>query len=178
MENIVLIGFMGTGKSSIGRLLAERMGMRFLDTDDLIEREAGIPVKEIFKRFGEERFRELERKVIGMVASGRFGDGIVLSTGGGAVVDISNRETLKGWGTLVCLKASVDTILERIGDGDERPLLSRGDKKRIVAELLRKREPAYNEADLIVDTSSKDMEEIVGIIEDFVTRRSFYDRKE
>ncbi|MEE9614410.1 MAG: shikimate kinase [Thermodesulfobacteriota bacterium] len=165
--NVVLTGFMGTGKSSVGRRLAERLALEFVDTDDLIEDAAGMSVKEIFAGLGEPRFRELEKEAIKKAVSTM--DGVVLSTGGGAVVDEENRRALKGWGTVVCLTAPVEVIVERIGPGDERPLLSGESREEAVGRLLKEREPVYGQAELVLDTGDKGIEEVAGRIESFLS---------
>ncbi len=170
-RNIVITGFMGTGKSSVGRRLARALGFRFLDTDELIENETGLKISDIFQRYGEAHFRRLEKDIIQRLTSGRFGRGIVLSTGGGAVVDDTNRRLLRGWGTVVCLTASVDTILKRVEGSDERPLLEESDRRRKIEELLREREEAYRDSDLMIDTSSKTVDEVVEEIRRFLLRK-------
>ncbi len=170
MKNIVLTGFMGTGKSSVGRLLARDLSMTFLDLDDLIEREAGMPIKEIFSNFGEARFRELEKEAIGRVVSGEFGGGMVLATGGGAVVDAESRALLKNWGALVCLCASVETILDRTARTVDRPLLERGDREAEVRRLLQEREDAYKDCEMILDTTKDSITDVVRKIKIFMEK--------
>lgn len=158
---------MGTGKSSVGRRLAERLGLKYADTDDLVEARAGMTIKDIFGRFGETRFRRLEKEVIdGIISSS---DGLVLSTGGGAVADDSTRRSLRSWGTVVCLTADVETILKRVGSGDERPLLDGADKREEAEALLKKREAAYRDSDLMVDTSKNGAEEVIEKIVRFLS---------
>ena len=158
MKNIVLTGFMGTGKTSVGKCLAKELNLRFIDTDDLIEKEAGTNIKEIFAKFGEGYFRRLESKVINEISS--HTDRII-STGGGAVVSMLNLEALKKNSIVISLMASIDTILLRIGNGDERPLISEGDKKEAISNLLKVREPFYRKADFIIDTTGKTVSEVV-----------------
>lgn len=158
MKNIVLTGFMGTGKSSVGRHLAEGLGLGFVDTDDLIEERAGLTVSEIFERFGEGRFRALEREVIQGLSTQC---NLVIATGGGAIMDGENLSNLKRCGVIICLTASPDTILSRIGEGDERPLLSGLDKKRAIISLLKKRGPFYSKADFMIDTTDRQVEDVV-----------------
>ncbi len=165
-ENLVLAGFMGTGKSSVGRLLARRLGLEFIDTDELIEKRAALTIKEIFEKKGEPLFRTLEKEVIRDVTSTKTA--VVLATGGGAVVDEENRRLLKEWGILVCLVATVDTILERTGSGDERPLLNERDRRRAIEELLRRREDAYRDSDILIDTTDRTPEEVADIIMEFI----------
>ncbi|MBI5560748.1 MAG: shikimate kinase [Deltaproteobacteria bacterium] len=164
--NIVLTGFMGTGKSSVGKRLAEGLGLEYADTDDLIEARAGMKVRKIFAEKGEAFFLALEKDVIRDITSGK--EGLVLSTGGGAVIDEANRRFLRGWGTVVCLAASSGTILERVGSGDERPLLDRPDRKAYVEELLKRREAAYRDCDLLIDTTKKGVEEVTEEIRRFL----------
>lgn len=158
MKNIILTGFMGTGKTSVGKRLAKELNLKFIDTDVLIEKEAGICINEIFARFGEAYFRRLESKVINEVSSD---ENMIIATGGGAVINPTNLLVLKKNGMLICLTASIDVILSRIGSGDERPLISEGDKKETISNLLKVREPFYKKADFIVDTTTKSIKEVV-----------------
>lgn len=163
--NIVLTGFMGTGKSTVGRLLARRLGFTFLDLDELIEKEAGMPIKEIFSTHGEAHFRELESEVIKKLSSGGLGDRLVVSTGGGAVVRQENRARLKSWGRLVCLTASNEEILRRVGNRPERPLLFGPDREEKMTRLLAERREAYSDCDLEIDTTGQKPEEVVAVIQ-------------
>lgn len=157
-NNIVLSGFMGTGKSSVGKRLANKLNVKFIDTDDLIEKEAGICISEIFAKYGEAYFRRLESQIIYKVS---FYTNMVIATGGGAVINPINLEALQRSSVVICLIASVDVILSRVGINDERPLISEGDKKESISKLLKIREPFYKKADIIVDTSEKQVDEIV-----------------
>ncbi len=159
---------MGTGKSVVGRVLSRRLEKSLLDTDDLIEKRAGMKVKEIFSRFGEGRFRELESEVVIALLNGDFGEGFVLSTGGGIVIDRENRQRLAELGTVVCLNASVESILERVSKSSERPLLNSAAPKDEIERLLEERSSFYAEADLVVDTTGKGIEEVAGIVEEFI----------
>ena len=158
---------MGTGKTSVGKRLAKELNLKFIDTDDLIEKEAGICINEIFTKFGETYFRQLESKVTNEVSSDA---NMVIATGGGAVINPLNFLALKKNGILICLTASIDVILSRVGSGDERPLLSEGDKhvpegfnrgKEAISNLLKVREPFYKKADFIVNTTTKTIGEVV-----------------
>ncbi len=157
-RNIILTGFMATGKSSVGRRLAVRLGYEFLDLDPLIEAKAGMPIPEIFATQGEAIFRELEARMVER-AAGRTG--CVVATGGGAIVDPRNLEVLKRSGVIIALTASPDVILSRIGGGDDRPMLRGGEKRERIGLLMKERAPAYARADLIVDTSDRTMDEVV-----------------
>lgn len=157
-KNIVLIGFMGTGKSVVGKALAQRLGRPFVDVDDVIEQEAGRPIRKIFAGEGEAAFRQTERAVIQRVTQR---DDQVIATGGGAVMDDGNVAALKQHGWLVWLTAGPDVIVQRVGDVASRPLLNVQDPKARVAELLALRQATYAKADAVVDTSSRTIEEVV-----------------
>ncbi|MBE9529313.1 MAG: shikimate kinase [Proteobacteria bacterium] len=163
MANIVLIGFMGTGKSSVGRVLAAEFGCRFLDLDTVIEKLSGRTISEIFETDGEERFRGLETVIVERLVAGEFGSNLVVSTGGGTIVSESNRRALREWGKVVCLSASVEAILERVGKGKGRPLAEEADSEAL-AELLRSREEFYSDSDFTVETSTLSIMEVVQII--------------
>lgn len=169
--NIVLTGFMATGKSTVGKRLARELNLKFIDIDELIEKEAGAEIKDIFRDKGEEHFRFLESEVIKKLSEGAFGRGLIVSTGGGAVVNPRNREALRAWGIVVALNATADEILKRVGDRDDRPLLARPDKKEAIQELLKKREEAYADCDLAIDTTSKSVEAVAQEIRNFVRSR-------
>ncbi len=158
-RNIVLIGFMGTGKSVVGRLLAQRLGRPFVDLDARIEQEAGQPIRKIFAALGEAAFRIREAQMIQRVTEQA---GQVIATGGGAVLDDSNVAALRRVGWLVWLKADPDVILQRIGrTRGERPLLDVDDPKARVSELLAMRQAGYAKADAVVETSSRFVEDVV-----------------
>lgn len=161
MKNIVLIGFMGTGKSVVGQRLAEDMGVQFVDTDQLIEKKEGLPVFEIFRRYGEGKFRSRERDVIREVS---LASQSVIATGGGAVMDRENVKNLKRRGILICLTATPDVIVTRIGPVEQRPLLRREDPISSVKELLAIRQPYYALAELTIDTSERTVDDVVTII--------------
>ncbi|HDI11781.1 MAG TPA: shikimate kinase [Candidatus Acetothermia bacterium] len=164
MRNIYLIGFMGAGKSTVGRLLAERLGMGFLDTDALVEQRAGMSIPEIFARFGEERFRQWEREVIGEICRKR---GTVVALGGGAPMDEGNWRALRESGITVYLRESPETIAARLADDGTRPLLSgyTGEGRlRRIRELLELREPRYLEAHIVIECRGRSPEEIMGEI--------------
>ncbi|HMK44775.1 MAG TPA: shikimate kinase [Dissulfurispiraceae bacterium] len=160
-DNIVLTGFMATGKTEVGRVLARRLGFAFFDVDAEIERCAGMSVPEIFSAFGEAGFRARESEVISTCPLLQH---TVIASGGGAVIRPENLAALRDCGLLICLTASVETILDRAGNGETRPLLQGADPKRRVRELLEAREPYYNQADFIVRTDGKNPQEIVAEI--------------
>jgi len=159
--NIVLTGFMGTGKSGIGKRLAKKLGMSYLDTDELIEEREKDSISAIFKKRGEEYFRRLETKVVKEVA---LLDNFVISTGGGVVLKEGNIRLLKKNAFIVCLFASPEVILKRTEGNENRPLLEVNNQKKRIEELLALRKPYYEKADASVDTSALDSEGVVGEI--------------
>lgn len=170
MVNIVLTGFMGTGKTTIGKRLAVELKLKFVDTDKLIEEEAKLRVSEIFSIYGEGRFRDIERNIIKKLSSGSFGHGLVVSTGGGAVIAPENRAALRSWAKVICLKATADVILKRVGNNEVRPLLKEADKRAAVERLLKEREEAYRDSDFELDTTDLGVEGAVKIIREFLER--------
>ena len=165
-RNIILGGFMATGKSSVGRRLAIVLGYDFLDLDTLIAAEEGMPISQVFSTRGEGAFRALETRMVERVA-GRTG--CVVATGGGTIVNPRNLETLKRSGVVVALTADPDTILARIGPTEDRPMLWEGDKRERVRLLLEQRAEAYAKADLIVDASARTIDHVVNHILDFLS---------
>jgi shikimate kinase len=164
---IVLMGFMGTGKSEVGRRLAQRLGRAFVDTDHLVEERAGKRVAAIFADDGETAFRALERDAVYEAARRT---GTVISVGGGAVLDPVNVAALREAGVLVHLTASPDVILARVGDPRSRPLLA-DDPHGTVTRLLAERSPAYAAAaDVTIDTSNRSAEEVVEDIQQALGR--------
>lgn len=166
MKNIYLIGFMGSGKSSVGKALAEKLGMGFVDTDEEIEKTAGKPIRRIFADSGEEEFRELE---IGAIKSISAGDGRVVSVGGGAVLNYLNTLRMKRSGVVILLNASPEAIVKRLEGEETRPLLLGLDAKQRLEKaraMLGFRKPLYDAAkDFDVDTDGKDVSKVAdGII--------------
>ncbi|NPU86242.1 MAG: shikimate kinase [Syntrophaceae bacterium] len=169
---IVLVGYRGCGKSIVGRLLAERLGLPFLDTDRLIEESAGRTVRQIVDDGGWEEFRTLERRVIAELPEERS----VVALGGGAVLDRANVEALEADGFFVWLTAGTDVILERLAtDGktvEQRPPLTEGSGREEVERLLRERLPVYRlVADLAIDTSQRSAAEVAEMIAEYAGRR-------
>ncbi len=148
--NIILTGLMGTGKTTIGRLIAERLERPFLDLDDRIVAQAGKSISEIFAQEGEAHFRALEAAACPELGSPC---GLVVATGGGAALDPANRAALASGGMLVCLDAEPQVIVQRLGGQDGRPLLSGPDRLARVAALLAQRTGVYETIPLHVDTS-------------------------
>ena len=158
MRNIILVGFMGTGKSAAGRLLAEKLNMDFVELDEIIETREKMSIKDIFEKKGEPYFRLVEKEVAKKAGSRK---NIVISAGGGAIVDEENFKNLKQSGTIICLKASPATILKRTKGLKNRPLLNVPDPKKQIEELLRKREAYYNKADFSIETDNLSVDEVV-----------------
>lgn len=158
--NIVLIGFMGSGKSTIGKALSRIKGMEFIDTDELIEARQSMTIKEIFERFGESRFREIERDTISSLTDV---DGCVISVGGGAVMKEENFGILKHIGITIFLDAPMDKIINNLR-GKFRPLVGNTIDEESLRKLLDSRYPTYRKADLIINTDKLDVEQTVEAI--------------
>jgi len=158
MRNIVVVGFMGTGKSAVGKQLAARLNREFLELDDIIEKKEGISIKEIFEKKGEPYFRDLEKEA---VKEALQKEGLVISAGGGAIIDEENFANLKKNSIIICLEASPDIILKRTKGNTCRPLLNVSDPKKKIEELLQKRAPHYKKADLIINTDPLTIEQVV-----------------
>lgn len=143
---------MGTGKTEVGRELAHLKGLKLIDVDTEIEHSEEMTINDIFKRFGEERFREIETKMIDKLARE---ENVIISTGGGAVLRQQNLDALKKTGIVICLTASPETILMRTSATDERPLLQVENPLAKINELLQFRKPFYDRADFIINTEGK-----------------------
>jgi shikimate kinase len=148
-RTLALVGLMGVGKSTVGRKLAEHLGSPFVDSDEEIEKAAGLSVQEIFDRLGEPEFRRGERRVIERLLNG---PPIVLATGGGAYMDPETRALMKQKATTIWLRADLDVIWKRVNRRDTRPLLKRDNPKQVLADLNAARAPIYAEADIVVDS--------------------------
>ena len=146
---LVFVGLMGAGKSAIGRRVAQRLGVPFIDADSEIEAAAGCTIAEIFERDGEAVFRAGERRVIKRLLDGPPG---VLSTGGGAFMDPATREAVRARGLSIWLRADLETLVDRTRRRSNRPLLAQGDPRETLARLMAVRDPVYAEADLIIET--------------------------
>lgn len=157
MPNITLVGFMGTGKTTVGRILARRLGFTFVDCDDEIEREQGVSISHIFSELGEPHFRQLEHDMIIRLSRS---DKLVISAGGGAVINPENVDNMKEGGPVVCLASSPEEILKRVGGSTHRPLLQVPDPKSKVKELLDARAPFYARADVTISTDGLTPEEV------------------
>jgi shikimate kinase len=151
-RTVALVGLMGAGKSAIGKRLALRLGLPFVDADDEIERAAGCSIAEFFERFGETEFRAGERRVISRLLAG---PPHVLSTGGGAYMDAETRALMRLQAITVWLRADLEVLYDRVRKRSHRPLLRDGDPKEILERLISQRYPVYAEADLVVDSTAQ-----------------------
>lgn len=160
-RTIVLVGLMGAGKTTVGRRLAKKLGLPFVDSDHEIEKAAGMSVAEIFECFGEEDFRSGERRVIERLLDGKPQ---VVATGGGAFINEATRTLIKEKGLSVWLHADIEVLVERTGRRDTRPLLKTGNPKEILSRLADERAPYYAQADLKVASSVGPHEDVVADI--------------
>ena len=165
MRNIILVGFMGTGKTTIATALAHRLKMRYVSTDDLIEKKEKSTINEIFTRKGEEYFRDVEASVIRDIADK---ENLVIDAGGGAVLREDNMANFRSNGVVICLAADEETIMARTKKYKHRPLLNVEDPKRRIRELLAKRAPFYAKADHCIDTGKLTAKQVVEKIEEIV----------
>ena len=156
--SIVLVGLMGAGKSAIGRRLANRLGLPFVDADSEIERAAGCSITDIFEMHGEAAFRDGERRVIARLLAR---PPHVLATGGGAFMDSETRAAVRATGISIWLKADIDLLVSRVSRRSDRPLLAGGDPREILERLIAERHPVYAEADIIVESRDGPHEETV-----------------
>jgi len=148
-RTVVLVGLMGAGKSAIGRRLATRLGLPFVDADREIEAAAGCTIEDIFERFGEPAFRAGERRVILRLLAEPVH---VLATGGGAFIDAEIRAAVKARGISVWLHADLELLVRRVSRRTDRPLLKRGDPREVLERLMAARYPVYAEADVVVES--------------------------
>lgn len=163
---IVLIGLMGAGKSSVGKRLAKRLKLRFVDADAEIVNAAGCSIEDIFEVYGEAAFRDVERRVIARLLDG---SGFVLAIGGGAYLDAATRALIGERAVSVWLRAPLEVLVRRTGRRGGRPLLKGGDPAEILERLMAERHPIYGQADLVVDTGDEQpddtVERIVKVLE-------------
>ena len=163
-QNLFLVGPMGAGKSAVGRQLARLMHMDFVDSDDEIEHRTGVDIAFIFEKEGEEGFRKREAKIIEELSARQ---GIVLATGGGAVMDPRNRSYLGARGIVIYLHTTVEQQFDRTNRGRNRPLLENKDRKAVIVELMEIRGPLYREiSDLVVKTDGRLVREVAAEIRD------------
>lgn len=170
-KNIVLIGFMGTGKTTLGRQVAYQLNYEFLDTDQLIETKTGMEIPAIFKIYGETYFRRLESELAAELA---LLNHKVISTGGGFPLNPGNIDVLRPNSFIVLLQATPEIIYDRVKDNTERPLLKVADPLQKITEMLRERESFYRNADFILDTDTG-LEELSGRLIEEWKRRGYAD---
>lgn len=157
IHNLALAGFMGTGKTSVGRLVAAQLRFDYVDTDALIEASAGRSITEIFARDGEAAFRELERQIVAALRNRRK---TVIATGGGLVANPDNLASLKQHALVVCLWASPEIIWKRVRHQTNRPLLQSPDPQAKIRALLAEREPFYRQADVLISSDMRSAKEV------------------
>lgn len=157
-KNIVLIGFMGSGKTAVGKALSRRLKRDFVDLDEVIVQSEGRAITEIFAQSGEAYFRQKEKARIKEFS---LKSNLIISCGGGVVLVAENLENLKRGGTVIYLKAAPQVILARTRHSSHRPLLNVADPQKKIKKLLAAREPLYLQADIIVDTTRKSVSEVV-----------------
>jgi len=164
-DNIILIGFMGVGKSEVGKALAARLQMKYVDTDLMIEGEESTSIPDIFEKRGEPYFRDLETKLLDKFAASK---NHVISTGGGMVLREGNVKKLKALGPLVLLSSRPEVIEKRLENSGGRPLLNVPDRPKQIKDILNVRDPIYNKvADFAVDTSDISVKDAVEKIIDY-----------
>jgi shikimate kinase len=161
-SNIVLMGFMGTGKTSVGKKLAAALNLRFVDMDHLIEERAGKSITRLFAEEGEPHFRELERALVVELSAQ---NGLVIACGGGVVLNPDNIRDYERTGLVVCLTATPELIFERTARATHRPLLEQQDRRQRIADLLEKRRPLYASIPHQVDTASRTPDEVADMIQ-------------
>jgi len=159
MSNIVLVGFMGTGKSSVGRAVAGLLGMSFVDMDDVIELRAKKKISAIFAEEGEKHFRSLERALVKELSAQT---GLVIACGGGVVLNPDNISDYSRTGTVICLMADPDTILKRVSGSSHRPLLEGDEKSKKIISLLESRRALYGAIPIRIDTSTMSVADVAG----------------
>jgi shikimate kinase len=157
-RNIILVGFMGTGKTHIGHELAKRLELKFLDMDDVIVERAGKPIPDIFANDGEAHFRAFERQLVIDLAEQT---GLVVATGGGVVLNPDNVQDFSKRGLVICLSATPEVILSRVEHDTNRPLLNAGDKMEKICALLASRQALYEAIPNQIDTSDLSVEAVV-----------------
>ena len=158
MPNVILTGFMATGKTSVGRRVAMKLGLEFIDTDQEVEKVTGLTIKEIFQRYGETRFRSEESAAVKRVA-GLYNK--VISTGGGVVLNPDNMTALAANGLIINLEANPQVIMERVSRRNTRPLLQEENPLQIIINLIKERQPFYEKAAYSIDTSNLTLEQVV-----------------
>lgn len=166
--NIVLVGFMGTGKTDVAKELAKKQAMKYISTDEIIEDKERRSINDIFKKNKEPYFRRIEKEVVKKVAQL---DKFIIDAGGGVVLDEENIQSLKKNAKIICLGATADVILARTKRYRHRPLLNVADPKAKIEELLRTRAPFYAKADISIDTTNLTVDQVVEEIQNFLREK-------
>jgi shikimate kinase len=161
IRNIALTGFMGCGKTAVGRVVAKVSGFEFLDTDQFIEEHVGKTIPRIFEEQGEETFRRYEREVVVRLAER---ESTVIATGGGLLVNEKNMNTMKQYAMVFCLWASPDSIWRRVKDQSHRPLLQAENPRGRIIDLLEERKPAYGRSDMLINTEYRSARDVANLI--------------
>lgn len=173
-RTVALVGLMGAGKSAIGRRLAQRLGLAFVDADDEIEQAAGCSIAEFFEKYGEAEFRAGERRVIARLLDE---PPHVLSTGGGAYIDAETRALMRTKAITVWLRAELDVLFDRVKKRAHRPLLRQGDPREILERLMQQRHPIYAEADLTVESTAqpadRTTEQVLEALRQYLATRNY-----
>lgn len=164
-SNIILIGFMGTGKTAVGKRLANILHMDFYDTDQEIEKVTGMTMNRLYQKYGEIRFRSEEELMLQKLVKK---ENAIIATGGGMVLDQEIIDKLRQHGILICLTANPDIIYERVKRRNNRPLLKKGNLYENIVKLLQERDNFYKYADFTIDTSNLDFEQIINEILKFL----------
>ena len=169
MSNVILIGYMGCGKSTVGKRLSYRLKMPYVDTDRLIEKKQGTTIREIFAKYGEPVFRDMETECVKSLFD--FKQDYVIAVGGGLPMREENRALMKKLGTVVYLRAKPEAIYDRLKDDTTRPLLQGEDPQGKIRTMIAQRGPVYEEAAVhIVDVDGKNFDEIIDEIEEVVCK--------
>jgi len=150
-NNVYIVGFMGTGKSTVGRIVSNRLKRQFVETDDVIEKKEAMKITDIFSKRGEKYFRNIEKKVLRDISTR---DNLIVSCGGGLMIDEANVSLMKETGVIVCLLADYKTIYYRVKKDKTRPLLNVPHPIKKIKELLKVRAPFYEKADIFIDTTN------------------------
>lgn len=160
-KSIVFVGMMGAGKSTIGRRVAFKLGIDFIDTDLEIENAAQLSISEIFAHYGEQHFRDIEKKIIMRLLSEKKG---VISVGGGAFMDESLRNYIHQYGVSVWLRADLETLMKRVDNQGHRPLLSQDDPRKVMEKLIAVRYPIYEKSDIIIQNNDISPDKTVDMV--------------
>ena len=172
MKNVYLVGFMGTGKTAVGKELSARLDKQFTEMDEEIEKRAGKPIVEIFAQDGEAHFRKLERNLLNELAKK---EDLIVSCGGGLICNEENLATLKSSGTVINLKSSAEKIYERTKIHTHRPLLNVKDPLQEIKGLMEKRAPFYLQAHYVVESESQTPAEVASVIESLLKENNHCD---